>query len=154
VPHAPSMVVLDHARRHRYDETLTRSQDTDWMLRVLRGGGYAVVPDAVYAYCETPPAFGRKIGLSTLCTMRLFWKHRRRQPLASVTRVAHTAAKGGVYALLLALGLERRIAARKSRRPTENDGRRYDAARRAVDRVVAERFGDTVERADRLLAAN
>lgn len=152
VPHAPSMVLLERARQHRYDPTLTRSQDTDWMLRLLRGGRYAVLPEAVYAYCETPSAFGRKIGRSTLCTMRLFWKHRRRRPLAAAARVAQTAVKGGAYALLLGLGLGRRVAAGKSRPPTEDDRLRYDAAWNSVERVLAERLGVAEERGELLVA--
>ncbi len=137
------MVRMEIAKRHGYSRSLRRSEDADFLLRVLQAHRYCVLHDVLYAYseyrsisrAETLDAYGQR--------MRMFWSYRRRFPAMSALRVGETLLKLAAYRLAFAVGVEARLVQRRSDSPSPADIEAHRQALARVTEVYARLFGAT-----------
>lgn len=141
VAHAPSMVRMEIAKRHGYDRRLRRSEDADFMLRVLLDCPFCVLPDVLYAYAEYRSASRAELLDAYRQRMRMFWGYRRRYPLGAALRVAESAGKWAAYRLAFAAGRGETLVRRRSAAPSEADVQAYQAAQARVSEAYAGVFG-------------
>jgi len=131
-PFAPSCVRMELAKSQCFDAALLRSQDTDFMLRVLRGATYMLEPVVTYAYLEPPASYERKLWSSAGYTTRLYWKHRRTDPLAAGLQSMRVLVRAAASHTLHRFGLARPLAARRSRAPSPVEADRHRNGLHAV----------------------
>ncbi|MBX6311474.1 MAG: glycosyltransferase family 2 protein [Isosphaeraceae bacterium] len=141
VAHAPSLIHMSAARRAGYDASLNLSEDIDFLLRVLLGRRYAILPTPAYAYSEHESVTLAKIVGGLRALQRVFRKHRAQFPLSSRANVAWVIAKEGAYRAGFALGLGRTLIERRSRTPTAEEAANFTRSRSVVVGLAARHFG-------------
>ncbi|MGN6397308.1 MAG: glycosyltransferase family 2 protein [Mucilaginibacter sp.] len=52
VTHAPSLLRMDIAKKHKYNQSLKLAQDVDFLSRYLNGTSYMVISNVLYYYSE------------------------------------------------------------------------------------------------------
>jgi glycosyltransferase involved in cell wall biosynthesis len=142
VAHAPSMMRMEIAKRYRYNQSLTRSEDADFLIKLLMENRYCMLHDVLYTYREY-----RSTSLSDTMTayrsrMKMFWMARRDYPIAAAGQSIQTALKLMIYRVAFMTGQAGALIARRSAAPTEDDLLRFQIARSAVSRVYATYVGD------------
>lgn len=142
VAHAPSMARMEIAKRHGYDRRLRRSEDADFLLRVMMEAQFCVLHDVLYAYAEYRSVSRAELLEAYRQRMRMFWGYRRRFPLGVALRVAESAGKLAAYRLAFAAGGEKALVRRRSDDPSAEDVREHEAARVRVAEVYESLFGE------------
>jgi glycosyltransferase involved in cell wall biosynthesis len=135
VAFAPCMIRMGIAKQVRFDPSLRRSEDADFLLRILLDHSYYVLPDVLYVYAEYVWAT-QDIWDGHKYRMRMFRKYSQRFPLSSLVNVGKTAAKLAMYRIVFALGLEKWMIARRSEPPTAEEANHFEQARQAVSAVA------------------
>lgn len=139
--HAPSMLRMEAARRFRYDPSLRRAEDADFLLHLLLAYPYCVLHDVLYAYSEYRSIGKTETLAAYLYRMRMFHKWSRRYPLASRIQAGKAAARWLTYQAAFVLGMQDRLVSRRSQAPTPADIDTYTEARRVVHSMCARLFG-------------
>jgi hypothetical protein len=134
------MIRMGAARQAGFQPEYRRSEDSDFLLRVLWGQTYLILPEVAYVYDELASASPRRILAGYGYRMRLFWSYRRRHPAAALFNVANAWAKQTLYRLALALGCADRLIARRSRSPSPAEREQFERARETVTAVRRQVF--------------
>ena len=140
VSRAASMVRMPIAKKYQYNRKLLRSEDTDYLLKVLLENQYCVLNDVLYAYREYRSVQRSDVLEAYRCRMRMFWSFRSRYPVAAIMRTAETALKWAVYRTAFAVGKAEALVSRRSSPPTVEDQRLFSQARACVEAKYAEYF--------------
>lgn len=127
------MVRMNLARATGFDIAMRRSQDSDFVIRLLLGRKYGAMTDILYAYSQGTAASLEKTLEGYRYRIRSHIKHVRSHPLRVSRTVLETAAKLAIYRLAGKRGAARLIAERWDRA----DPPSIDAFRRA-HRTVTE----------------
>jgi glycosyltransferase involved in cell wall biosynthesis len=141
IPHAPSLLDARLARARGFDLSLRTSEDTDFLLGLILGQRFVLIPEVVYAYSEPGSITLPKLLQSYSATGRIMRKHAARYPQAYLRERAKLAAKGAVQRVAYRLGVEDRILASHHRTPRPDEAAAYDAAWATVRRVCEQTFG-------------
>lgn len=147
----PSMIPMQIAKQAEFDPSFQRAQDVDFLLRLLLGRFYCILPDVTYAYSEYASATLEKILLTHSYRRQMFWKYRGRFPMASRINICKSAAKSIIYRATFAMGLGKWMIKRRSQPPTAEDTYDFNQARQTV-LAIAYRlfqqsdFGGTIAR--------
>jgi hypothetical protein len=128
------------ARRARFDAGYRRSEDSAFLLRVLWGKSYIVLPEVWYVYDELASATARGLLAGYQYRMRVLWSYRRRHPFAALYGVVNAWVKQTIYRLAFLLGLSDRLIARRSQAPSLAERRRFEQARDIVSAVRRDTF--------------
>jgi glycosyltransferase involved in cell wall biosynthesis len=137
---APCLIRMEAAREAGFRASFRRSEDSDFLLRVLWGRTYVILPEVAYVYDEMASASRREVLAGYRYRMRLFWSYRRRHPLAALSNVADALAKQTLYRFAFRLGLADRLIARRSRPPSPVEREQYERARETVTAIRLRRF--------------
>ena len=140
VAHAASMIRMPVAKQHKYNPYLLRSEDADYLLKVLLENRYAVLNDVLYSYLEYRSATRAEVLDAYRYRMHMFWAFRGRFPVAATRRTAETALKWVAYRAAFAAGRAGGLVARRSDAPTTDDMRLFAEARRQVADMFSEYF--------------
>jgi glycosyltransferase involved in cell wall biosynthesis len=140
IAHAASMLRRSAIGDIRHDPALKLSQDVDFLLRVLTGRRYFLMPDLLYAYSELESVTGLKILRGHHFTRVIQRKYFRQYPAQVSLNVLTSYAKTGALAGLTLLGLDRRVVKARSLRPTPEQQRLFERAVAEVKRVKASVF--------------
>jgi glycosyltransferase involved in cell wall biosynthesis len=132
IPSNPCMIRMELARRARFDAGLHRSQDTDYLLRVLHETTYAFDPRPSYAYLEPPQRFLHKVWPSARCTAKLLWGHRRVDRAGAALAILGVLLKACATTALHAAGGGDWLAHRRSRPVSAAERGEFAAARAAL----------------------
>ncbi len=128
VAHAASMLRMEIAKRHGYNQRLRRAEDADFLLRVLLANRFCILHDVLYAYGEYRNVSQSETLDAYRQRMAMFWTYRRRYPLTSAVRVVQTAAKWTAYRVAFAAGRQAVLVRRRSVAPTPDDVQAHEAA--------------------------
>ncbi|UCG77260.1 MAG: glycosyltransferase family 2 protein [Nitrospirota bacterium] len=142
VPHAPSLINMEIARRAGYDISLRRAEDMDFMLRILMNNRYAVIPGVHYAYCEMSGIDIRDILLSHANVRRFVVKYLRAHPLISISMIIKTYLRSAYYWTGDRLGLMQNIIRSRSKAPSDKEIDQYQNAYETVSGVYSEVYVD------------
>lgn len=142
VGHASSMVRMAAARRAGYDPACSRFEDREFLLKVLVAGRFGIVPGALYAYREAERLDLAAVRASLASARAVYRRHRRRLGAGYLPARAMLAARSLAYGAGGAIGLGRWLVRRRSDTPTADERAAFDEARRGVEAVRRERFGD------------
>jgi glycosyltransferase involved in cell wall biosynthesis len=139
--HAPSLLRMDVARQVRYRPELRRSEDTDFLLNLLWGRYYALLPDVAYAYAEYAPTTVDKLGAGYRYRIKMLWAQRHRDPKAAFTQIFTTWSKLQLYRVARQLGRTDWLIQRRSHPPTSTDLIAFTHAKAAVQAIVTAHIG-------------
>ncbi|MFP4477783.1 MAG: glycosyltransferase family 2 protein, partial [Desulfatibacillaceae bacterium] len=97
VSHAGHMVRSEATRGMSFDLRLGRSQDIDFLYRVLRGRQYVTIPDITYAYSMDYHSEFNRVAQDGYQWERLrMGKHLATQPVTARIHIARSYLKAGV----------------------------------------------------------
>jgi len=131
--HGPSLIKMKVAKTVKFVSNFKRTQDTDFMLKVVLGSYYIVVPFPYYVYSELYSINKEKILESLNFTEQMFKQYLTTYPIASRKRIAITRVKSYIYRILYRLKLsEWIIEHRCSRQPNLEESRVFHEAKRTV----------------------
>ncbi len=140
VAHAPSMIRMSIAKQYQYDASLERSEDADFLLKILLNNPYCVMNSVTYAYSEYRSANRAEILSAYRWRMRMFWRYRRSYPAASLQRTAESALKWTAYYGAFSTGMQTRLLSNRSEPPTAEDFAGYAEARQTVSALLEQTF--------------
>ena len=144
VAHAASMVRMETAKQYRYNPGLYRSEDADFLLKVLLEHQYSMLHEVLYAYREYLSVTRFDVLEAYRYRMLMFWTFRRQFPLASVGRSMMSAIKWGLYSAAFATGHAGDLISRRSVAPSGDDFRLYTDARNCVASFYRSYFDEKV----------
>jgi glycosyltransferase involved in cell wall biosynthesis len=134
---APSMIVASLAQATGFDPTFPIAEDADFLLRVMFGRPYAILPTPFYVYREHASATLAKVGASLDYCCTMFAKHLNQHPFGSAVEIAKARAKQMIYRSGSALGLWQHMIRRRSRTPDIADRKQYEQAWQVVSKIEA-----------------
>jgi glycosyltransferase involved in cell wall biosynthesis len=144
LPFAPAMIRTRAARTHRFDAELRRAEDLAWLMKILPGCNYGIMPDVLYAYCEYSSFNPRKAETDLAYEMRVFASYRDHFPFAALKEEINIVLKSAIYRILRWCGLAEWAVKRRSISPSSFEM----AAFRQAEAVIRERanaiFGSAV----------
>jgi glycosyltransferase involved in cell wall biosynthesis len=143
IPFPPMMVRVDAAKQAGFDPRFLRTQDSDFLLRVLLGRRYILLPHLLYAYSEAASMTLKKILQGSAFRMRMLGRYWRKFPLASASGIAVTATKHVVYRVAGIAGFTDALIRRRSRPPRPDELREFFVARDIVEALARRTFGSS-----------
>lgn len=127
------MIRRDRALAYSFDPRLERSEDRDYMMRVLAGQRYAILPEVLYAYRET---FSEKSMREAMCGFhnqrRIFCKRFVKAPVVMARQYVLSLVKSGIYGAARLAGRGEWLFTRRNRAATTEERRRFLASREQV----------------------
>jgi glycosyltransferase involved in cell wall biosynthesis len=132
IAHAPSMLRREAVRDIRPDLRLKRGQDTDFMMRVLTGHRFYLLPDLLYAYAESGSFTRENVLTGHRLNRTIQAKYFASYPIRSRINWSKAFMKGLGSRVLFALGQENYLLRSRSRPPTAEQAARFSAARAQV----------------------
>jgi hypothetical protein len=139
---------MDIAKRYRYNQSLARSEDADFLIQVLMENRYCMLHEVLYAYREYRSVSLQDTLEAYRSRMKMFWMARRYQPAPALWHSIVTALKLMIYRAAFMTGQDRKLIARRSSAPTADDLRNFEQARYEVSRVYAATIGADAAPAD------
>jgi glycosyltransferase involved in cell wall biosynthesis len=134
---APSMIIADLAKQTGFDTTFPIAEDADFLLRVLLGKQFAVLPMPLYVYREQGSTTLSKVSSALDYCCRMFQKHLDQYPLNSANEIAKARGKQMIYRSAATLGLWDNMIARRSRAPNDADYQQYQHAWQTISAIAA-----------------
>lgn len=142
VAFATSMFRRDHLRGVRFDSTLRTIEDVDFILRLLHGRQYAVLPSIEYVYAELASVTAHRAAEGQRLVRRHARLLRSTYPGEYVKLYGASLLKELVYRGAEGLGMGARLVQRRSTPPSPKERDAFHRGREVVRAVVRERFGD------------
>lgn len=139
--HAPSMLRRSVVGTVRHDPRLKLSQDVDFLIRLLLGRRYYLMPDILYVYAEHASASADKLLSSHRNTRVIHRKYLLRYPTTAARNWLTSLGKTAAYRGLFALGLEHQILKARSMRPSSEQALEFERARSIVLGALSRYFG-------------
>lgn len=136
-----SMIRADLARATGFDPRFRRSQDSDFLIRALLGGFFALSAQVQYAY-STSATTWRSTLLGYRFRMQAHLRHLREYPLRVTRTVATTGAKMLLYGASGLVGLDQKLIERRWSSADSEIERGFREAREIV-RAAEQRLWDT-----------
>jgi glycosyltransferase involved in cell wall biosynthesis len=143
VAHAPSMYRSEDVASLRFDGSRGVAEDVDFLLRLLQGRSFAVLPSIQYAYSELTSVSAESAVDGHRKLRRTVRKYARAQPTDVARVLAASYGKQVAYQAAAALGLGGAAIQRRSRRPTDDERAQFGQAWSVVSRMVDLTFGQT-----------
>lgn len=132
-----SMVRMTAAREAGFNQAFRRSQDKDFLIRVLLGREYGVCGAPVYAYSQAESASLEKTLQGYRYRILVYSRHLKSYPFSSLWEIGLTAARMAVYRLAHALNSADRLIERRWLPLSPQALRAYEDAKAAVIRRLA-----------------
>jgi glycosyltransferase involved in cell wall biosynthesis len=140
LPFAASMLRTDLARAVRFHAGLRACEDLAFLIGLLQGRRYAILPEASYVYNEYDSMTLEKMVLALRMSRRVFRMFRESAPIQSRWNEGRVLVKEVVYRAGFAFGFSEHLLRRRSRPPTARDIDAFLTARRVVEDGYARLF--------------
>ena len=138
LPFPPVMLRRERAVAHRFDERLERSEDLDYLMRVLVGHNYGMMPQAGYAYREiySDVTMGEAL-IGFRNQRRIYRRELLEHPVKAGRKVFWNLIKTGIYRAARSTGRGKWLFSRRNRPASVEERRAYEEARQRVLEVMA-----------------
>ena len=137
----PSLIQLDIAKSIGFDHQLRRSEDWDFLLRLLMKNRYFILPDITYVYNEHTSVDFANVQGTIHDSKLVIEKYRNLFPRDYWINRLRLRFSLAIYRILFLLGLGEFVIGRRSAKPTDGDLQRYRQAKETVKKVEHELFG-------------
>jgi hypothetical protein len=132
----PCIVRMEAAQDAGFNPAFRRSQDSDFLIRVMLGRRYAVSSLPVYAYSQAEAANLEKTIEGYRYRLRCYSQYRESHPLRSRTAMAKTLARIGVYKVAGWMHAEQHLIERRWQSITPEAREAYAKALAQVSRAA------------------
>lgn len=136
-----SMVRTDLAKQVGFDPAFRRSQDSDFLIRVLLGRHYALGSEVVYAYSQGTAASLDRSLEGYRYRMRSHMRHLRSHPLRVARTLGETGGKYITYRVAGLLGVERKLIERRWSPADVETTTGFERALTVVSQAARQLFG-------------
>jgi glycosyltransferase involved in cell wall biosynthesis len=127
-----SMIRCELAKTTGFNPEFRRSQDSDFLVRALRGKHYALGSEVLYAYSQGSAASLERTFEGYRYRMRTHASHWRDHPVGVARTLAVTAAKIVAYRAVGLVGLEQKLIDRRWGEVDPDTARDFEIARAVV----------------------
>jgi glycosyltransferase involved in cell wall biosynthesis len=141
LPFPASMIRMEAAKQTGFDPRFVRSEDIDFLLRLLINRAWAMLPDTLYAYAENPSGVLEQTTLSYRYERRMLRKHLESFPCQCRLRTGESLLKTLLVTLLFPTGFGKRLVKRRSSPPNPSDKALFTEAKQRVEHRCSELFG-------------
>jgi glycosyltransferase involved in cell wall biosynthesis len=141
LPFPASMIRMEAAKKTGFDLRFIRSEDADFLLRLLINRSWAMLPDPVYAYTENPSGVLKQTTLSYRFERRMLRKHLASFPCRCRLRTGENLLKTFLVIALFSMGFGKRLVKRRSSPPNPSDKALFIEAKQRVEDRCRELFG-------------
>ncbi|MDZ4660837.1 MAG: glycosyltransferase family 2 protein [Pseudomonadota bacterium] len=107
IPHAPSMIRMEVAKRFSFDSTLRIVEDFDYLLKILLKHPFGISRDVGYCYTEFATLNWWKLVKSNLMTILILRKYYSTYPVSALIHTLQCVGKSIIHTLLFITGLNR-----------------------------------------------
>lgn len=104
IAHAPSMIRVEVAKTAGYDPSFRRTEDAEFLLRILLEHSYAIMGEPLYAYSEYHSLHWQDIITSQASGIRLFNKYWSIFPLTTLWNITMICGKMFATTMINLLG--------------------------------------------------
>jgi glycosyltransferase involved in cell wall biosynthesis len=132
----PCMVRMDAARHAHFNPAFRRSQDSDFLLKVMLGRTYGMSATPLYAYSQAEAASLDKTLEGYRYRLRCYGQYTERYPLRSRTQMAKTIARMGIYKTAGLFHAEQPLIARRWAKLSREAEDAFRDAKRTVTRAA------------------
>ena len=133
IPFSPIMIRRHAAVAHRFDPRLRRSEDPDYLMRVLNGALYGIMGRPTYVYQEQFSRESMEEALRAFEYQRIFYRdYLRQEPLPATRQYLWSVVKTLVYRGALAAGRGRWLFERRNRAPRPDEYAEFLERRESV----------------------
>jgi glycosyltransferase involved in cell wall biosynthesis len=137
----PSMIRMDLAKKTGFDGRLRRSEDWDFLLRLLMKHHYGVMSEVTYVYSELTSVDFENIDTTFRYNRKVLEKYRAIFPRHYLKNDLSMRSKRIVYRMLFALGMGEWMVRRRSQKPSPADILNFHRAKETVQNVQDGLFG-------------
>ena len=141
----PCMIRSDLARSAGFDPKYPTCEDTDFLIRLLMGRRYGLLPDVSYVYGEYNSVTLEKIVHALRYSRRLYGAYCGRYPIRSCWNMSLAIAKEAVYRGAFTVGMGRLLIERRSVQPSAEDRSGFLSARCVVRDLVLQLFPEPAD---------
>lgn len=139
----PCMVRMDLARAAGFNPAFKRSQDKDFLIRVLLGRRFCVSDEPLYAYSQGEAASLRKTLEGYRYRVLGYRQHLRDYPMSAGWEIVKTLAKAATYRIAAVLGADRGLIESRWEPATPAALTAFSSARSAVKKALGSRTGNS-----------
>lgn len=132
VPHAPSMIRANIAKKYRFDESLPFGEDFDYLIQILMQHPYAILPEASYVYNYSRGKTRHYMIPRLRDGRRVFRKYRKSFPLTACLNILISYAKTIIYQLMFFINAEHILTKRRLIKPELPELELFKAAKQKV----------------------
>ena len=133
LPFPSVMLRRSVALAESFDPRLERSEDLDYLMRVLEGRRYGVMAESLYAYREVYSEESMGEALSGFRNqLRIFGGRLGRTPLRAGRQYLWSLVKSGIYGAARATGRGQWLFSRRNRAPSPVERRAFEVSRAQV----------------------
>jgi glycosyltransferase involved in cell wall biosynthesis len=129
---AASMFRREAGIKHRFYEHYPLGEDSCFLMRMLLGNRFLMLPELAYAYREHRSASASKMALAHRYMGMIYLSHRRDFPILSLTLAAESFVKAAMWRTIGSMGMENRIIRNRSAVPTPEQQEQYRIALQTV----------------------
>jgi hypothetical protein len=132
----PCMVRMDAARGAHFNPAFRRSQDSDFLLRVMLGKTYGMSTTPLYAYSQAEAASLDKTLEGYRYRLRCYGQYTERYPVRSRAQMAKMIARMGMYKATGLLHAEQYLIARRWQKLSREAEDAFRDAKQTVTRAA------------------
>jgi glycosyltransferase involved in cell wall biosynthesis len=132
VAHAPSVLRMNLAQESGYDLNYSVAEDVDFLINILNGNEFTVVPRPLYAYSEAVSLDSKNIVNANKNVGKILGKYFRNYKFWIGKQIIENYLKGIAYRILFTTGLTDWTVARRSRKPDASESQGFVLARESV----------------------
>jgi glycosyltransferase involved in cell wall biosynthesis len=135
---AGALVRAELAKKVSFDVRLTRSEDRDYLIRLLEGQVFAISPEIHYVYREFHSTEAMEEALEALRCQRLIYrKYFASEPIAAWRAFVEAMVRSAVYGAAGLVGAGKRLFDRRNTAVTASQREAFDEAQKIVRQFIA-----------------
>jgi hypothetical protein len=119
---------------------MRRVEDLAWLMKVLPGERYGIMPDILYAYCEYTSFNPRKAEKDLNFERQMYRSYLREYPVESRIESLKVIGKSNIYRALRRLGLAEWAIANRTLAPSTEETHKFLEAQCVVEDCAARVF--------------
>jgi len=133
----PCMVRMVLAKEAGFNPAFRRSQDSDFLIKVMLGRTYGLTSAPLYAYSQAEAATLDKTLEGYRYRLRCYRQYTGRYPIRARSQIAKTVARIGVYRTARLFNAEQHLIERRWEKLSPDVEREFTNAKQAVARATA-----------------
>lgn len=141
-PFAPSIIRKQIAQKYRFDLSLRRAEDADFLFQVLLEHPHGIYSEVNYVYTELDSVDIHNVLCSIKSLRLILEKYKKEFPLISRYLSYKLVLKSLAYQLLFQVGMHEKVILMRSQQATMQEKASFNLARTTIFQLRNRLFGD------------